>query len=308
MRLLLANDDGVYSPGLAALAEVASELGDAGYDVVAAVTSKDRSIRGIFRKRPHVVIAAGGDGTVARVAIALHKSRARVPMFILPIGTSNNIAHSLGVQGDVPDLVFAIPNAQTKSLDIGVVRAPWGREPFVEAAGFGFIGTMLERDTTMRERLSRAARRVRAAAGLRDESAAQNAGVARLIRTEPARTCRVCADGEDLSGQYVAIMAMSISRIGPRVVLAPHADSGDGLLDLILVRPEHREALADYVMNNAGAAGQLPPAITRRVRWVEIPWPASSGHVDDEPWPADDEASGETVRIEIDRAIEVLLT
>src|SRR5687767_13069635 len=28
MRLLLANDDGIYSPGLAALAEVASELGD----------------------------------------------------------------------------------------------------------------------------------------------------------------------------------------------------------------------------------------------------------------------------------------
>jgi len=28
MRLLLANDDGIYSPGLAALAAVASELGD----------------------------------------------------------------------------------------------------------------------------------------------------------------------------------------------------------------------------------------------------------------------------------------
>jgi diacylglycerol kinase (ATP) len=289
--------------------DLTSLLGDAGHEVITTITGKERS-RDAISKRPHVVIAAGGDGTVASVAIALHKARSKTPLYILPLGTSNNIAQSLGVPDDVPELVFALSDARTQRLDIGVVRAPWGNEPFVESAGFGFIGTMLERDGTFRESVARGARAVRWALRPSTRSSdIRKTGVARLVRSELARTRTVCAGGEELDGQFIAIEAMNIRQIGPRVVLAPGTDSSDGLFDLLLVRPEHRDALADYVENNRGAAGQTPPGIMRRVPWVEMPWPSSSGHVDDEPWPADreGEAAGETVRIEIGWPIEVML-
>jgi diacylglycerol kinase (ATP) len=287
--------------------DLTSLLGDAGHEVITTITGKEHS-RDAIRKRPDVVIAAGGDGTVASVAIALHKARSKTPLFILPLGTSNNIAQSLGVPDDVPELAFALSDARTQRLDIGVVKAPWGNEPFVEAAGFGFIGTMLERDGTWRERVARGARAVRRALRpAKRSSDIKKTGVARLVRNEPARTRTVCAGGEEFIGQFIAIEVMNIRQIGPRVVLAPGTDSSDGLLDLLLVRPEDREALADYVETNQGAAGQAPPGITRRVPWVEIPWPSASGHVDDEPWPVNREAAGETVRIEIDRSVEVML-
>src|SRR5688572_7554738 len=48
------------------------------------------------------VVAAGGDGTVARVARALAGDQ--IPLAILPVGTANNIAGSLSIEGDLEDV------------------------------------------------------------------------------------------------------------------------------------------------------------------------------------------------------------
>ena len=101
----------------------------------------------------------------------------------------------------------------------------------------------------------------------------------------PARRVRVRADGDDLSGNYVAVEVMNIAAIGPRIVLAPDANPGDKLLDLVLVRERDREALAAYIHAD-GWRDVDPPVATRRVRCVELEWPAQDAHLDDEPWPA----------------------
>jgi diacylglycerol kinase family enzyme len=116
----------------------------------------------------------------------------------------------------------------------------------------------------------------------------------------------VVADGADLSGEYIAAEALNIRQIGPRILLAPNARTDDGLLDLVLVPPGDRAALAEHVAVDAKGA---PPGITRRVRQVEISWPRHGGHLDDEPWRID---AGGThadtrVRLEIGGAIDVLL-
>src|SRR5262245_14369677 len=49
-----------------------------------------------------LVVAAGGDGTVTKVA---HRLNARQSMAILPLGTANNIANSLGVNGSLNDMI-----------------------------------------------------------------------------------------------------------------------------------------------------------------------------------------------------------
>src|SRR5687768_7023753 len=68
-----------------------------------------------------LLVAAGGDGTVATVAaIALQTGAA---LAILPLGTANNIAMSLGVKGAVADLIASWTNARHQSLDLGFARA-----------------------------------------------------------------------------------------------------------------------------------------------------------------------------------------
>lgn len=287
-------------------------LCDEGHEVET-FASEDNHVQNALQGDPHIVVAAGGDGTVAKVAIAIHHEAAkgkdkRPAIFILPTGTSNNIARSLRVAASVPELLRALSHARSARLDLGVVNASWGHESFVEGAGFGFIGEMLERDGSVRERLARARRAVAHVLGpkpSREEKV--NRGVARLIRQQPVAQCRVCADGEDLSGEYIAIEAMNTREIGPHVSLAPNARTDDGLLDLLLVRPEDREALAQHV--ESGEDSTLPPGLVRRVRKAELTWPSRGGHVDDEPRRADKSArnGGESVTISIGGAIEILL-
>lgn len=284
-------------------------LRDAGHDVEA-FDNEDGTVDDAIRIGADVVVAAGGDGTVAKVAIAMHKALARGALYILPLGTSNNIARTLGIGHTVPQLIESLPRARSSRFDIGVVTAPWGRKHFVEAAGFGFIGRMLERDRSLRAKVARAVRPVRDFINpeLTDLDHASR-GVADLVREEWVRRCRVRADGDDLTGEYLAVEVMNIRDIGPRVTLAPNAHPGDEMLDLLLVRPEDCEALADYV-ESRGTTAATPAGIARRVRRVEITWPSAGGHVDDEPWPGDDRAADHdepVVTIELAGAVTVLL-
>lgn len=272
-----------------------------------AIGRKPSDIAAAIAAQPDVMIAAGGDGTVALVAIAIHEAGADVPLAILPVGTSNNIARSLGVSDDAPAIVFALDEARATRFDIGVVRAARTATHFAESAGIGFIGTMLEQGSTIRGRLARRARTLRGSTRkiLRRRDWYEH-GVARLVRSAKPFFNTVIADGEDLSGEYVAVVAMNIARVGPRIVLAPEAATDDSLLDLVLVRPDERSALADHV--EFGKLGR-PPGVMRRVRRVAVSWPRRGGHVDDEPWPGSDERDDmeRLARIEIAGAIHVLL-
>jgi diacylglycerol kinase (ATP) len=88
-----------------------------------------------------VVLVAGGDGTVAKVARCLVDRDAahRIPIAILPVGTANNIARSLGIEGEVGGLLSGLSNAKTRYLDVGLARGPWGERNFLEAVGCGSI-------------------------------------------------------------------------------------------------------------------------------------------------------------------------
>jgi diacylglycerol kinase (ATP) len=280
-------------------------LRDAGHEVTE-FGKKKRDVARAVLSNPDVLAVAGGDGTVAKAAVALLDSR--LPLVVLPTGTANNIARSLGVAGTVPAIIGAFQSARPARLDVWRLSAPWGEKTFVEAAGVGFLAAMLRGGRSVRARLTRfiktagrpAEKQLRGAAG----------GVARLIQRHVGRYYEVRADGEDLSGEYLAVEAMNIRAIGPRLLLAPHADPGDGLLDLVLVKPEDRAALVEYVASLATAA-ELPPTISRRVRRAEISWPEDDGHVDDKPWPRARNEGGEDgrppVRVGAQGAIAVLV-
>ena len=256
--------------------------------------------------RPDVVVAAGGDGTIAAMARALWNHRSSTPMYVLPLGTANNIALSLGLTDVVPDLVRGLASAREGTMDIGVIEAGERPAPFVEAAGSGFFGAALHHDVAVRKRARQAGQRITSRPSTREarvRHAAQN--VAQRIRRAPTLSYEVLADGADLSGDYIAITAMNIRSIGPRMWLAPDANSADGLLDLVLVRPEARDALATLIESQD--AVRAPTIECRRVRDVELSWP-ERGHLDDDAWPRNGAlASDQRVHVCIDGAVKLLL-
>ena len=240
-----------------------------------------------------LVVAAGGDGTIAKVARRL--GGRGIPLAVLPLGTANNIARSLGVEGDAEPMIAALgaaPLAELprRRLDVGVARARWGERRFVEGVGAGLIAGLLAsdegdgegEDPPTKERTSDPEERV--ALGLE---------LLRRVATETeARRWRITADGRTVAGDFLMVEAVNIRALGPRLGLAPEADPGDGKLDLVLVREAERGALLDYLDRLRAGERAEPPVRARRVHSIRIAGERDSFaghfHIDDKRWPGEE--------------------
>ena len=99
--------------------EVVKLLTDAGHEV------RHRSSKGDWKKLLQdpgdLVVAAGGDGTFRKVALAAADNG--IPFAALPIGTANNIAKTLEILGDARELIRSWSDPNLRLLDIGEVSA-----------------------------------------------------------------------------------------------------------------------------------------------------------------------------------------
>jgi diacylglycerol kinase family enzyme len=266
MRILL-----IYNPtagdDVVEHGELVSLLESEGHDVVLRSVKKDgweESLGGDF----DLVVAAGGDGTVVKVFKQLAGTDILATLF--PIGSANNIAGSLGFE-DV-DLRRLIRESAETWFDIGSIAWDGGRERFVESAGGGLFAEMIARA----DELPKPNGEDKIDLGLRL--------LREIVNEAEPQHWHLRADGEDRSGDFLAVEAMNVRQLGPNVPLAPDADPGDGLLDLVLVRDADRSALAAYLdARLESQSHEVPPLETHRVREIAIePSDGSRLHVDDE--------------------------
>ena len=99
-----------------------SILGEAGYQVRYQTT--DGEWEKALQEPTDLVVAAGGDGTVRKVATRLVGSG--IPFAVLPLGTANNFGKTLRVHGRLGDIVQAWTTQPPVPLDLGFARGPWG--------------------------------------------------------------------------------------------------------------------------------------------------------------------------------------
>jgi YegS/Rv2252/BmrU family lipid kinase len=78
-----------------------------------------------------LVIAAGGDGTIHAVASGLIGRESTLG--IIPLGTMNNLAHSLGIPLQVEAACAIIAKGETRAIDVGKIN----EQVFIEVAGIG---------------------------------------------------------------------------------------------------------------------------------------------------------------------------
>ena len=76
--------------------ELMAALTNAGHQATYQST-KQSDYKKALRKPTDLVLAAGGDGTVAKVGCRLIDTG--IPLSVLPLGTANNLARSLGFVG-----------------------------------------------------------------------------------------------------------------------------------------------------------------------------------------------------------------
>jgi diacylglycerol kinase family enzyme len=226
-----------------------------------------------------LLLIAGGDGTIRKVVRRL--IRDDLVLAILPLGTANNIASTLGID--------ALATARPTRMDVGIARAPWGKELFLESAGLGCFAALLHQ--------AKGGNVAKPVTLLR-----------RLIDGARTHRCKIVADGKDLSGEFVMIEVLNMPRIGSGFEFAPRAEVGDGWLDLLLVGERERGMLIEDLDRVEGGAAFRTSVPLRRVKRVRVEWILGEGHVDDEAWPEESGEVGESesMMVELELAQQAL--
>ncbi len=83
-----------------------------------------------------LVVAAGGDGTIAEVAQGLAGSN--TALGIIPLGTANVLAHELNLPFSPVAVAAALAFGRTRALWPGVAHTESGEQVFVQMIGAGF--------------------------------------------------------------------------------------------------------------------------------------------------------------------------
>jgi diacylglycerol kinase (ATP) len=271
VRILLVHNPtaggGQEADGLIAL------LTDAGHDVRYS-SSKD-DWRRLLQDPGDLVVAAGGDGTVAEVALAA--ADGGFTFAPLPIGTANNIGKSLDIVGDARDVVGSWSAMPARPFDLGRVEAADERARFVESVGGGLFGALIARKAEVDADAQLLGRETDRALHLLGD----------LLRDATPRRWEISADGTDAGGEYLAVEVLNVRFAGPNVPLAPNADPSDGMLDLVCIAEADRPALSDYLeMRLRLAGGALPELARLRAASVRLVAPAGERvHLDDRAWP-----------------------
>jgi diacylglycerol kinase (ATP) len=92
--------------------------------------------RDAVRRGEQMVVAAGGDGTIAEVANGLMGSTARLG--VIPLGTANVLAHELGLPFAPRSVAAALAFGRTCTLWPGQANGIDGTRLFVQMLGVGF--------------------------------------------------------------------------------------------------------------------------------------------------------------------------
>ena len=95
---------------------------------------------------------------------------------------------------------------------------------------------------------------------------------------------RVRIDAYELEDDLVGVEVMNVREAGPRIPLAPQADPGDGLLDVVLLREADADDLTAFAEARLhGRQAEAPSWKTRRGREILLRPPHESAlHFDDQ--------------------------
>ena len=191
---------------------------------------KEAEGKAIRSAKADLIVIAGGDGTVAKV-LAMLPDRS-VPAAIIPTGTANDIARSLGIEGDPEVIVQGWDLDRRRRFDIGNAHGPWGRRPFAEGVGFGAFADSL--------------RLARDADGEEKMQAGRDA-MRKAMRESAPLPLDFALDGEPLRDGLLLVEVMNVQLAGPRLPIAPDADAGDGLLHVAFVREQDRDVMREWL-------------------------------------------------------------
>jgi YegS/Rv2252/BmrU family lipid kinase len=240
------------------LESVLAALRDGGFEVEPVPTRGPGDATHLARERAgklEAVFAFGGDGTVREVAAGLLGTE--TALGIVPGGTVNVLAMSLGLPRDPLAAARLLGRQEVRKLDVGLIH----EMPFLMMVSAGLDASVLAAlDTRLKWRIGKAAYLV--------------AGLQEWWRY-PYPRFEVIADGDPLEASFVAVS--NIPYYGGAYALAPGARPHDGKLDLVLFRGSGRRDTLGFALDLLRGTHMSRSDVTvRHVREVELRGPVGA--------------------------------
>jgi diacylglycerol kinase (ATP) len=248
-----------------------ARLQQRGIDVVAVVGRDADQARALVREaldgHTDALVVVGGDGVIS---LALQElARSEVPLAIVPAGTGNDHAREFGIPTTDPEAAAdLVLDGQQRRIDLGRIEAVDGtRRWFGTVVATGFDSLVSDR-----------ANRMRWPHGRMRYNLAMLAELSRL-RLLPFR---LSFDGGDPVDTELTMTAIGNTRsYGGGMLICPHADPSDGLLDVTMISSASRSRLVRlFPTVFRGTHVDLDTVSTARATTITVECPGISAYAD----------------------------
>ena len=209
---------------------------------------RDAAAQGI-----RMIVVCGGDGTIASVATAMLGTN--TTLGIIPTGTQNNIALSLGIPADIPAAIAILRAGKRLKMDVGMVNNAEVITPFIEICSVGLFSTLFSSvDDIQHGEISRVG------------------DFLTVLSTSPPSQMRLLLDDKQEIEKLGHVVLVSNMPYAGRHYQVGAADAfHDGLLDVLFFADLSKLDLIGYVLKGPGASAWEDPRIQHfRVRSIVI--------------------------------------
>ena len=192
--------------------------------------SAARFARAALRKGCELIVAAGGDGTLNEVINGLKESAAEARVGLIPLGTGNDFARTIGLPTDPAAALQVLRAGHTRAVDLVRVTSDEVRY-FLNVSAGGFSGLVNERLTPELKKTWGPLAYLRSAA-------------AALPDLRAYRTTLALDNSESLTLDLYNVVVANGRYVAGGTFIAPEASIDDGLLDIILIQKRPATELA----------------------------------------------------------------
>ena len=193
-------------------------LADAGLEVDIVATRSEEEANSAIEQAiaagAELIIAAGGDGTIGRVAEQLLGTG--VTLGIMPLGSVMNIPRMLGLPRDIGAAAQAIAAGRTATIDVGMANGTI----FFETASVGLNAAVFAATQHFED----------------GDWGSPFKAIAAAFRYQPARMAIALDNGEQVTSRALMVTASNGAYTGVGMTVAPGARLDDGRFDVRVFR------------------------------------------------------------------------
>lgn len=179
-------------------------------------------------------VVCGGDGTISAVTRAMIGTNATLG--IIPTGTQNNVALSLGIPTDIPAAIAILRKGQRSKVDVGIVTCGDISTPFIEICSVGLFSTLFPPGDDIQH----------------GDIGRIGDFLATLTTSSPSEIHLLLDDKQEIQKLGHVVLISNMPYVGLHYQVGSLDSFNDGLLDVLFFADLSKLDLINYVLKGPG--------------------------------------------------------